>query len=118
MRKFKELHIWKRSVELATTIYAITQNYPETERYGLISQMRRSSISVSSNIAEGAGRTSKKEFKHFLDISYGSLYELQSQMIISHNLGFINAQQAKQLESEIEEIQKMVFSYAQKLAHN
>ena len=115
MRKFKELQIWQRSVELTSTIYTITQNFPDAERYGLISQMRRCSISISSNIAEGAGRTSKKEFKHFLDISYGSLYELHTQVIISSKLGFITMKDLNTLETEVEEIQKMLYSYAQKL---
>lgn len=115
MRKFKELQIWKRSVDLASTIYSITQNFPPTERYGLISQMRRCSVSISSNIAEGAARTSKKEFKHYLDISYGSLYELHTQVIISSKLGFIDPEEQNKLETEIEEIQKMLYSYAQKL---
>lgn len=77
--------------------------------------MRRCSISISSNIAEGAARTSKKEFKHFLDISYGSLYELHTQVIISSKLGFIELDVQAMLETEIEEIQKMLYSYAQKL---
>ena len=77
--------------------------------------MRRCAVSVSSNIAEGAGRSSKKEFKHFLDIAYGSLYELQTQVIISHNIGIINSEDVNEIEEEIIEIQKMIYSYAQQL---
>lgn len=112
MRKYKDLKIWKRSVDLSTEIYRLTSTFPSEEKYGLVSQMRRSSISVPSNIAEGAGRSSDKEFKRFLDISYGSLYELQTQIIISHNLGFVEEKFFEKIEGEIIEIQKMIFTYA------
>lgn len=86
MHKFKELQVWQNSVNLATEIYQLTNSYPGNEIYGLTSQLRRCSISISSNIAEGAGRYGKKEFQHFLNIAYGSLFELETQLIISKNL--------------------------------
>lgn len=72
MNRYKNLKIWKRSVALATEIYKLTSDYPTEEKYGLVSQLRRCTVSISSNIAEGAGRDSNKQFKHFLNIAYGS----------------------------------------------
>jgi four helix bundle protein len=114
MRKYKDLIIWQRSVELSATIYKITADFPHEEKYGLISQMRRSSVSVPSNIAEGSGRSSDKEFKRFLEIAYGSLYELQTQLIISKKLSFISDLLANELDEEIIEIQKMIYTYTQR----
>ena len=114
MRKYKDLKICIRSVDLATEIYELTSIFPAEEKFGLISQMRRCSISISSIIAEGAGRSSDKEFKRFLDISYGSLYELQTQLIISNNLRFDDDELFEKVEREIIEIQKMVFTYAKR----
>ena len=114
MRKYKDLKFWIRSVDLTTEIYELTSKFPAEEKFGLISQMRRSSISISSNIAEGAGRSSDKDFKRFLDISYGSLYELQTHLIISNNLRFVDDELFEKVEREIIEIQKMVFTYAKR----
>jgi len=89
-RKHHSLEVWKKSVNLVTEIYKVTDTYPEQEVYGLTSQIRRSAISVPSNIAEGAARTGRKEFLKYLSIARGSLSELETQMIISKNLGYIN----------------------------
>ena len=90
MKTHKNLEIWQLGIELVTKIYEITRNFPKEELYGLSSQMRRSAISFPSNIAEGAARNSQKEFLQFLYISLGSLSELETQLIISKNLGFLN----------------------------
>lgn len=84
MHRFKELEVWKRSVKLAKTVYQLTKRFPDSERFGLISQLNRCSVSIPSNIAEGAGRNTSGEFKQFLGISIGSLYELETQLIISN----------------------------------
>ena len=115
MRKYKDLIIWQRSVEFATSIYRVTSEFPSEEKYGLISQMRRCSVSIPSNIAEGAGRSSDKEYQRFLDIAYGSAYELETQIFISSNLGFIDPDDFEILTNEINEIQKMIFSFNRKL---
>ena len=91
----KDLEVWKKAMELVTKIYHITSCFPKNEIYGLTSQIRRSAISIPSNIAEGSGRFHKNEFKQFLYIALGSLAELETQMIISGNLGFINGQDLK-----------------------
>ena len=87
----KDLDVWKKSIELVTEIYSITANFPNEEKYGIVSQIRRAAISVPSNIAEGCARFSDKENLRFLDIARGSLAELETQLIISKNLGFIDS---------------------------
>lgn len=89
MKTHKDLEVWKNSIALVTDIYSITKQYPNSEIYGLTNQIRRSAVSVPSNIAEGAGRNHNKENIQFLYISLGSLSELETQIIISHNLGYI-----------------------------
>lgn len=110
MNNFKELKVWKKAVELATNIYKATDQYPKHEIYGLTSQIRRSAVSISSNIAEGAGRRSKKEFRQFLDIGTGSCYELETQLIISKNLDYINADLFGEFADSLIEIQKMIYA--------
>ena len=89
MANHKDLDVWKESMTLAKSIYSITAKFPKGELYGLTSQMRRCSISIPSNIAEGAARTSDKEFIQFLYISLGSLSELETQVLLAHDLGFL-----------------------------
>ena len=110
MHKFKELKVWQKSVELATDIYKVTNIYPSEEKFGLISQMRRCVVSIASNIAEGAGRKTRKDFSNFLSIAYGSCCELNTQLTISYNLDYITQDKLKEIEGCIEEIQKMIFS--------
>ncbi len=90
IRSHKDLDIWKKSIILVRDIYSKTREFPADEKFGITQQMRRSAISVPSNIAEGAGRTSKKEFIHFLSIAQGSLAELETQLIISRELGYMS----------------------------
>jgi len=85
MHNFKDLRVWQKSIELTTDIYKLLASFPTDEKFGLISQLKRAAVSVPSNIAEGAGRNSNKEFNHFLSISLGSLFELKTQLIISKN---------------------------------
>ncbi|WP_457611274.1 four helix bundle protein [Lutibacter sp.] len=86
----KNLDAWKMSIDLVAEVYKVTKAFPKNEEYGITSQMRRSAISVPSNISEGAGRDSKKEYIRFLNISIGSLSELETQMIIAQRLKYIN----------------------------
>ena len=109
MHHFKELNVWQKSIQLATDIYDLTGNYPNHETYGLTSQLRRCTISISSNIAEGAGRFSKKEFRYFLNIAYGSSFELETQLIISKNLKYLDEDSFESLNNEITDIQKMLY---------
>ena len=103
------------AIQIATKVYLATEMLPKSEEYGLKSQMRRSSVSVASNIAEGSSRTSNKDFNRFLEMSLGSLYELQTQLIISLNRKFINEETAKTLELLIIELQKMISGFQKTL---
>jgi four helix bundle protein len=103
---YKDLRVWKQSVDLALEIYRYTQNFPKHELYGLTSQLRRAAVSVSSNIAEGKGRSSDKELILFLHHSRGSLLELETQVFIARELAYIEEPQAKHLLSQVENLAK------------
>ena len=107
MHNFKELKIWSKSIDLATEIYKATSNFPTEEKYGLTSQMRRCAVSISSNIAEVAGRNTNGEFRQFLGIANGSSYELYTQFILSNKLKLIDDNTMNPILKEIDEIQKM-----------
>lgn len=107
---FKKLKIWQMAMELAKTIFQITSTFPSSEKYGLVSQMNRCSVSMPSNIAEGSSRTNKS-FSHFLDISLGSSFELQTQLLISKMNNFINDEMTKTIESKLEEFQKATMTF-------
>jgi four helix bundle protein len=89
VRMHKDLDVWKESMRLAKDVYALTTKFPKEEMYGLTSQIRRSAVSIPSNIAEGAGRNSNKEFIQFLYISLGSLAELETQILLSKDFGLL-----------------------------
>lgn len=118
MHKLKELQIWKKSIDLAVDIYKATKSFPKEETYGLTSQIRRSAVSIPSNISEGAGRNSDNEFLHFLGIANGSAYELETQVIISNKLELIDNSETETLLSQLSEIQKMNYGLMQKLKLN
>jgi len=90
LRTHKDLDVWNAAMELAGQIYAVTAKFPKEERYGLTSQARRCAVSIPSNIAEGAARNSRKEFVQFLHIALGSVAELETQLILARNMGFIS----------------------------
>jgi four helix bundle protein len=110
MHKFKELKVWQKAVDLATLTYQITKSFPGEERYGLTAQINRSVISIASNVAEGAGRNSKKEFVNFLSIAAGSSYELETQLLIACNLKYLSKENLDRLAFTIEEVQKMIYA--------
>lgn len=115
IRSFRDLEIWKRGVDLVEEVYAVTKTFPKEEIYGLASQMRRSAVSVPSNIAEGFTRFHNKEYKHFLYVSLGSGAELTTQIIISARLKYIEDSKADALVHNIEEISKMTMGLIKKL---
>nr|WP_321412161.1 four helix bundle protein [uncultured Allomuricauda sp.] len=115
MHKVEDLKIWRKSIQLSKSIYLLIPELPKDEKFGLINQIKRSAVSVPSNIAEGAGRNSNKEFKHFLGIANGSLYELQTQLILIIELNLTKNQKVQTLIDECIEIQKMIYSLQQKL---
>ena len=103
---YKELNVWKISMDLVVDIYNLTATFPNSELYGLTSQMRRAAVSIPSNIAEGSGRKSKKEYIQFIYISKGSLSELETQIEIAHRLSFIK--DTEQLYNNIKRIRVMI----------
>lgn len=107
MNNYKELKLWQKSVDLAVRIYEVTASFPKEEIYGLTSQIKRSAVSIPSNIAEGAGRNTKKDFNNFLGISVGSSCELDTQLIIASRVGFLTGSSLDALQNDINEIQKM-----------
>lgn len=108
MNYFKELKVWQKAIELVTDTYLKTKNFPKEEIYGLTSQIRRSAVSIPSNIAEGCGRKTDKDFSNFLSIALGSAFEFETQLIICKNLNFISDEDFKYLENEIQHIQNMI----------
>ena len=108
MHRYKELHVWQKAVDLAVEVYRITEKLPAEEKYGLISQINKSAVSIPSNIAEGAGRNGKKEFDNFLGIALGSSFELDTQIFISNRLDYINDRDFQHLENELEYLQNMI----------
>lgn len=118
MHNFKDLKVWQKAMDLAVDVYKAMSLLPIDEKYGLISQIKRCTISISSNIAEGAGRNTDLQFKHFLNISQGSAFELETQLIISNRLGLINDVLAKNLIDQTTEIQKMIYALERKLIKN
>ena len=111
MRTFQELIIWQKSHQLTLNIYSMSASFPKVEIYGLVSQMRRSSSSIPTNIAEGCGRNSNPEMRRFLIISTGSCSELEYQLILSKDLNYIQATVFKELSESVVEIRKMIYSF-------
>jgi len=112
---FRELKIWQRSMHLCTSVYELTKRLPEDEKYGLISQVRRCSVSIPGNIAEGCGRNTNKQLVNFLNISMGSLSELETQLILCNRLDFIDNEKSQIHLKEIEELQKMISVFINKM---
>ena len=115
MKNFKELLIWKRSFELVDKIYDVSKNLPSEEKCGLTSQIRRSAVSIPSNIAEASGRTTDKEFARFLEIALGSAYELETQLLIVQKRKMILKDEVAPILSELVQIQKMIFAFYSKI---
>lgn len=107
MKSHKDLDVWKRSIAFVTEIYRIGKAFPDDEKYGITNQMRRSAVSIPSNIAEGSARNSYKEKIQFLYVALGSLSELETQIIISHNLEYISEELLEAFQKEILEIKNM-----------
>ena len=107
MHNFRNLQIWKDTMDLAQAVYEITEALPKMETYGLISQMTRAAVSVPSNIAEGSGR-SDKDFSHFLTIALGSLFELNTQIMLSERIGYLTTEQSLALQRRADKLQMMI----------
>lgn len=109
VRTHKDLDVWKKSIDFVTQLYKVTDVFPKEEIYGLTNQLRRAAVSIPSNIAEGAARKSNKEFIQFLHIALGSTVEIETQLIISKNLKFMNDELFLELDKERNDIGRMLF---------
>ena len=107
-RSFRDLDVWKLSIEFVKNIYQITNKFPKSELFGLASQLRRAAISIPSNIAEGQGRNSSKEFKQFLGVAQGSLAEVETQLIISNEINYLIGEELSSLLIDLDVIRKMI----------
>ncbi len=110
MRNFRDLEVWKFSIILVKKIYLITGKFPNEEKFGLVSQINRCSVSIPSNIAEGCSRSSQKDFSRFLQISLGSSFELETQIEIAKEVGFIDENLYSEIIFELNAIQKRIQS--------
>ncbi len=115
MHNFRKLNIWTKSIELVTDIYKLTNTFPSVERFGLISQMQRDALSCSANIAEGSAKSSNKDFARFLEISVGSLYELETELVVSKNLEYIDNETFEVYQNKIIMLQKMIVVFKNQL---
>jgi len=115
MKNFKRLKIWEKGFKIAIETYKITKEFPPEEKYGLSSQINRSAVSISSNIAEGSSRRSEKDYFRFVEIALGSCFELESQFLVSYELDFGNKERIENILQEIDEEQKMLIAFMRKL---
>jgi len=110
IKSYKELIVWQKSIKLVKEIFILTNKFPKSELYGLVSQMRRAAVAIPSNIAEGYGRKSSKEYAQFYSISYGSALELETQIIISKELSFTPLENFGKVDMLLEEVSRMLNS--------
>ncbi len=115
MHNFKKLSIWIKSVDFVTEIYKVTNSFPSNERYGLVSQLQRAAVSVPANISEGSAKSSNKDFARFLEISLGSTFELETELLVSLNLSYIDLEKYNQLQEKLAELQKIIIWFKEKL---
>lgn len=108
MFRFEKLDVWKKAIDLADVVYAITRSFPDYEKFGLANQMRRCAVSISSNIAEGSGRSSNRDFARFVEIAYGSTMELVSQIHIAQRQEFTPVEQARDIYRQCDEVARML----------
>ena len=115
MKNFKNLKIWKKGIDLVVNVYNKIDHFPKEELFGLTSQIKRSAISIPSNIAEGSGRGTDKDFNRFLDVALGSSFELETKLIIAHRLKFLNDENFTWLNEQLDEEQKMIIGFQKTL---
>jgi four helix bundle protein len=108
LRNYKELKVWQKSYQLCLKIYRATDVFPKNEGFGLTSQMRRSALSIPSNVAEGYGRKTTPEYLRFLSIAYGSTCELETQLLLSGDLGYLDKENLSGLQRDIREVERMM----------
>jgi four helix bundle protein len=115
MKDFRELQVWHKAHQLALVVYKAFATFPKEETYCLFSQIRRAAVSIATNIAEGCGRGSTKELKQFMQIAMGSASEVEYQVLLSHELGYVDSKTFESLNSDIQEVKKILSSYIVKI---
>ncbi len=116
MRNFRNYEVWKRGIELAKDIYRLTEQFPKKERFGLSSQLQRAAVSVASNISEGASRRSDVEFTRYLEIAIGSCFEVETQLMIANEIGYLTDENLKIELDKVHVLQKQLNSFISKIA--
>ena len=117
MRDFRKYDIWKDSMEIVDEIYILVEDFPNTERYGLSSQITRSPVSIPSNIAEGASINSEKEFARFLEIALGSTFELETQLIITERIKYLSVSHLEESILNLTSLQKRIYALRRKIVN-
>lgn len=112
---YQDLSVWKKSIDLCVCVYELCADFPKNELYGITDQMKRASVSIPSNIAEGQARQHSKEFLQFLSVANGSLAELDTQRIVAERLGFLSCDKSSDLEHRITEVRKMLYALSRSL---
>jgi four helix bundle protein len=115
MKNFKELRIWQKGIEIAVNCFRLTRDFPKEERFGLSSQITKAAVSISSNIAEGSSRDSEKDYSRFIQISLGSVYELETQLLIAQKVSFGNQELLQKILLDINDEQRMIMGFSIKL---
>jgi len=118
MHNVEQLKVWQLAMVIAKEVYIVTNDFPSDEKFGLTSQIRRSAVSIASNIAEGAGRYSDKEFAHFLSIASGSSFEVRTQLLIAVSLNYTSTDKVDPLSKSLSELEKMIFGFRRTLKNN
>src|SRR6476646_8790366 len=115
MRNFKELKIWQKGFEIAVDIYRLIETFPKSEKFSLVQQPTRAAVSIPSNIAEGSSRFSEKDYKRFIEISLGSSFELETQLLIAKAANFGHHELRDEILRDLDEEEKMLISFMNKL---
>jgi four helix bundle protein len=118
MRNFRELLVWQKAMNIGVKTYLLTKAFPVEEKFGMVSQLNRAAVSISSNIAEGASRTSDKDFRRFLEIAIGSAFEVESQILLCVKVNLVRDEQSIELLTELNELQRMLSVFIKKLNAN
>lgn len=118
MQDFHDMKVWQKAHQIALDVYRATVNFPKGELYGLTNQIRRAAVSVAANIAEGRGRGSDADFARFMQMSMGSSNELEYELLLARDLGYINVEQHQVLEKDILEVKQMLAAFLKKLRAN
>lgn len=118
VKTYRDLVIWQKAMQFAPLVYQVTKAFPKDEIFGLVSQMRRCVVSIPSNIAEGFSRKSRKDYNRFLQIAMGSIFEIQTQLEIALNLGYLNQEMFDKVYADSRELERMLSSFSKKMTED